>query len=161
MKVTRKQGKIEDLRIAIAEIDGAQSRVGWFPGAVYEGGQPVAGIAAVQEFGNAIIPPRPFFRTTVIAKSDEWRNTVKQLAAAAMRGNIQPDHVMDALALAAEGHVRQAIIDVQSPPLKPGTIYARKRRLADGGKGASASIGKPLVDTGIMLATLTSEVTKK
>lgn len=160
MKVTRKAGKIDALRHAVKGLDGAQGRVGWFPSAKYEGGQPVAGIAAVQEFGSPArgIPPRSFFRTTAVEKRDEWAKTAADLARAAAQGKVKPDNVMELLTLAAGGHVRATITKISDPPLKDATVAARKRRLADGGKGAKASIAKPLVDTGIMLATLSYEV---
>lgn len=163
MRVTRKAGKIDALRQAVKGLDGAQGRVGWFPSAKYEGGQPVAGIAAVQEFGSPArnIPPRSFFRTTATEKRESWAHTVEQVSRAAAQGKIEPGRVIEAVALAAEGHVRETITKIQSPPLKTATIDARKRRLANGGAGAQATIAKPLVDTGILLNTLTSETGKK
>lgn len=163
MKVTRKAGKIDALRHAVAGLDGAQGRVGWFPSAVYEEGQPVAGVAAVQEFGSAAqgVPPRLGMRATARARGPEWKRTVEQVSRAAAQGKVAPGQVMDALTLAAEGHMRATITKVTAPPLKPATVAARKRRLANGGAGAKASITKPLVDTGILLNTLTSETEKK
>lgn len=163
MRVTRKAGKIDALRHAIDGLNGAQSKVGWFPSAVYEGGQPVAGVAQVQEFGSPArgIPPRLGMRTTATEKRDDWKHTVENLSRAAVQGKIEPDKVAEGIAMAAEGHIRETITKVTSPPLKQSTVDARKRRLANGGKGAQASIAKPLVDTAILLNTLSSETTKK
>lgn len=160
MKVTRKAGKIEALRQTIDALDAGVGRVGWFPSAVYEGGQPVAGVAFVQEHGSTkrSIPPRPFMRPTATEKRSEWAKTVGQLTKAAAQGKIAPENVMQGLTLAAEGHVRATITKISAPPLAESTVEARKRRKANGGKGAQASIAKPLVDTGILLNTLTSEV---
>lgn len=163
MRVTRKAGKIEALRQAVKGLDGSQSRVGWFESAVYEGGQPVAGVAVVQEFGSPArgILPRLGMRSTAEEKRQEWAKTAEQLSRAAALGKIAPNQVMGAVAMAAEGAIRQSITKVTAPALKQATINARKRRLADGGKGAKASIAKPLVDTGILLNTLTSETVQK
>lgn len=163
MKVTRKAGKIEALRQTIKSLDGTQVRIGWFESAVYEGGQPVAGVAMVQEFGSPKmnVPPRSFFRTTAAEKQGEWAKTTEQLTRASAQGKIAPDNVMEALSLAAEGHVRTTITQIMDPPLKQSTVDARKRRLANGGAGAKSSIEKPLVDRGILLNTLTSQVIKK
>ncbi len=163
MRITRKAGKIEALRQTVKALDGSQSKVGWFPSAVYESGAPVAGVAHVQEFGSPArgIPPRLGMRNTATEKRQEWAKTAETISRAAAQGKIEPDRVMEAVAMAAEGHVRETITKVTAPALKQATIDARKRRLANGGKGAQASIAKPLVDTGILLNTLTSETTKK
>lgn len=163
MRVTRKAGKIEALRQAVEGLDGAQGRVGWFESAKYEGGQPVAGVAYVQEFGSPArgIPPRLGMRSTATERREEWKGVVEKISRAAAQGRVAPGQVMEALTMAAEGHMREAITKVTSPPLKQATIDARKRRLANGGAGAQASIEKPLVDSGILLNTLTSEVEKK
>lgn len=171
MRVTRKAGKIEALRQAIDGLDGAQGRVGWFASAVYEGGQPVAGIAHVQEFGSPAkgIPPRLGMRATAREKQEQWKHTVEDISRATAQGKVAPGKVMEALTMAAEGHVRETITKVTAPALKQATIDARKRRLADKGKSVTgkkggagvAGIAKPLVDTGILLNTLTSETEKK
>jgi phage gpG-like protein len=162
LKLTRKAGKIEALRETIKGLDGAQARVGWFPSAMYEGNKPVAGIAAVHEFGSPSrgIPPRPFMRPTATEKRSEWKQIAAQLTKAAANGNIAPSDIMDAVAQAARGHVNVTITKLTAPALKKATIDARKRRQKDGGKSAEASIEKPLNDTGYMLATLSYEVTK-
>lgn len=163
MKVTRKAGKIEALRQTVKGLGGAEGKVGWFESAKYEGGQPVAGVAMVQEFGSPKmgVPSRSFFRSTASEKRNEWAKTTEQLSRAAAQGKIAPGDVMEALALAAAGHVRETITKITAPELKQSTIDARKRRLANGGAGAKASISKPLMDRGILLNTLTSQVSKK
>lgn len=159
MKITRKAGKIEALRQTVETLNEAKGRVGWFPSAKYEGGQPAAGVAFVQEHGSAkrSVPPRPFMRPTADEKRAEWAKTAGDLTRAAAQGKLAPGNIMPALTLAAEGHVRATITKISEPPLADATVEARKRRLANGGKGAKASIAKPLVDTGLLLNTLTSE----
>jgi hypothetical protein len=163
VKITRKAGKIEALKQAVKTLDGSEGRVGWFSSAVYEGGQPVAGVAYVQEYGSTKrgIPPRPFMRSTVTEKQGEWAKTMGELTRAAANGKIDPKNITELLAMSAGGHVRATITKLADPPLKQGTIDARKRRLANGGARAKASIAKPLVDTGIMLNTLSCEVAGK
>lgn len=167
MRITRKAGKIDALRQAVAGLEDAQGRVGWFESAKYGDGAPVAGVAAVQEFGSPAqgIPPRLGMRTTARKKQDEWRGIVKQVSRAAMQGKVAPEQVMEALTMAAGGHMAAQISKVVAPALKDATVAARKRRLADkgasvkGDKGGAgiAGITKPLVDTGILLATLSYE----
>jgi hypothetical protein len=146
------------LAVAVKGLNGAQAKVGWFPSAKYEDGTPVALVAVVQEFGSPTkgIPPRPFMRTTAAEKKAEWSRDAHVLSKADVNGQLQPGAVLDGLAQKAEGDVRQTISKVLSPPLSERTIQARKRRHS---KGKASS--KPLVDTGIMLNTLTSQVGKK
>lgn len=160
MQVKRDSKGSDTLKTAIAGLDGSKSEVGWFPSARYPSGAPVAGIAYIHEHGSSVnkIPPRPFFRPTVAEKQQEWSATAAKIAKAVMAGALDPKAVPEAVALAAEGHVRRYISRLTTPPLNPKTVAARKARLANGGKGAQASIAKPLVDTGLLLATLTSSV---
>ena len=159
MRVTRKEGKIAALKQAVRTLDGAQGRTGWFPSAVYETGAPVAGVAYVQEFGSPAkgIPPRLGMRATATEKRQDWAKAAEQISRAAAQGKVPAENVMPLVCLAAEGAVREHITKVNEPALKQSTVDARKRRLANGGKGAKSSIAKPLVDTGILLTTLTSE----
>lgn len=143
---------------AIKGLRKAQGRVGWFPSAVYEDGTPVALVASVQEFGSPSkgIPPRLGMRTTQIEKQGEWREVSAEAARGVMNGTVAPEHLMEAICLKAEGDLREHITKVQTPALKPATIRARQRRSASG-----EASSKPLNDTGYMLATLTSETSKK
>lgn len=158
-KVTRQPGPgSRNLRAAIAGLDGAQARVGWFESSKYESGVPVALVAVVQENGSATkgIPPRPFMRPTAIEQAGPWREASKAMSQAVIHGQMKPEGVLEGLAQKAEGDIRRTISKVLSPPLKPATIAARARRHS---KGKASS--KPLVDSGILLNTLTSQVSKK
>lgn len=138
--------KFEKVLAEIAHKIGpaARLRVGFLEGATYPDGKPVGMIAAIQDFGapGAGIPPRPFFRNMIAAKSPEWPAAIAGLLK-------QTDYdVARALKLAGEGiagQLRQSIIDTNTPPLAESTI----RR-----KGFS----KPLVDTGHMLNSVDYEV---
>lgn len=159
MKVERKPGGAgQALRAAAEALNTATGKVGWFPSARYENGTPVALVAVVQEYGSTKrgIPARPFMRTTQQERAPEWKENAHQLATAVAKGKLPPEGLMEGLTMKAEGDVRRAISQVLSPPLAERTIEARKRRHS---KGKASS--KPLVDTGYMLNTLTSQVTKK
>lgn len=195
MKVTRKAGKIDAIRLAIVGLDATEAKVGWFESARTEDGKPVAGIAAVQEFGSTkrSIPPRPFFRTTAEEKQQDWARLAGRIAKKVMLGEMGPDAVAEAMAQTAEANVRTKIGKIRTPPLSIITLLARKYRkdfnknrkkqmangptqeykmsgkvigmladkINDGPPDVSGVSTKPLVDTGYMLATLTSQVTKK
>ena len=128
------------LRKRLSEIargldKAAKVRIGFLENATYPDGKPVAMIAAIQEFGAPArnIPPRPFFRQMIAAKSPEWPQAIADLAvstdydAAAMLGQTGE---------AIAGQLRESIVNLTEPPLAPATV-ARK--------GSE----KPLIDSGI------------
>ena len=162
MKVARKGGQRAAVTQLVKAMDGAEGRVGWFESAKYADGKPVAGIAYVQEFGSAArsIPPRSYFRTTAEGNRNQWAKDVEAMSRAAARGKFDPNNIMEGICLAAEGQVRATITKLWSPELHKKTVAARVRRMASG-RPPKMGIKKPLVDSGLLLATLTSQVTKK
>jgi hypothetical protein len=119
-------------------------RVGFLEGATYPDGKPVAMIAAIQEYGapRAGIPPRPFFRRMIAAKSGEWPAAIKQLL---IDNNYDARAALEQAGIAIEGQLRQSIIELVDPPLAQSTIDR---------KGSS----KPLVDSGHLLRSVDHEV---
>ena len=119
-------------------------RVGFLENATYPGGTPVAMVAAIQDFGapRAGIPPRPFFRNMIAAKSGEWPDAIAGL----LRENGM--NAVAALNVAGQriaGQLQESITNTNSPPLAASTI-ARKGH------------SKPLVSTGRMLNSISHEV---
>lgn len=154
------------LKAAIKGLKGAQARVGWFESAQYPDGTPVAGVASVQEYGSAkkSIPPRLGLRATKEDKKSEWAGVANTLAKKVVNGVIPPPGLMDGIGAKAAGDFRRHITQVQSPALAAATVRARASRYASAKKGKAKSLplslAKPLVDTGILLNTLTFETTK-
>lgn len=154
---------------------GASLKVGFLSGATYPDGTPVAMVAAIQEFGapRARIPPRPFFRDMIAAKSKEWPSAIAGLLVS------NKYDARATLAIAGEaiaGQLRESIIRTDSPPLSPVTLMLRKmrsenpdlvvsgktvgeaaRRVAAGESTSGAST-KPLVDSGHLLQSIDFEV---
>lgn len=122
-------------------------QVGFLSSATYPDGTPVAMIAMIQEFGApaAGIPPRPFFRNMIAAKSPEWPDAIASLL---REHNYDLAKVFALAGEAIAGQLRQSIIDTNSPPLAPSTI-ARK------------GFAKPLVDTGHMLQSVDYRVSRR
>jgi hypothetical protein len=117
-------------------------RVGFLEGATAPNGDSIPLRAALNEYGHGAVPPRPFFRNMVAAKSDEWPETI----AAALKANDYD--AQKALALAGEGikgQLEQSIVDLTSPPLAASTI-ARK------------GFDKPLIEHGDMLRAVDYEI---
>jgi hypothetical protein len=185
----------QQISARIKELDGVETRAGWFESSKYEDGTSVAEVAAVQEFGATIahpggtpykigpdgraifvtkadgaglpvtqahtivIPPRPFMRPTADREKNNWLTIMYDGAKAIVRGAATGIQVMDALGSRAAGDIAKSIVAVTSPPLKPGTIAARRRALTD--KITIGSLDKPLVSSGIMLDTVSHTVGKE
>lgn len=145
----------------VGALAGVEGQVGWFESAKYPNGMPVAYVAAIHEFGHAAggIPPRPFFRPTIAAQTGEWSRQFGRAATAVANGKIEPVPAMTQLAALAAGDVADAISKLTTPALKESTVNARRRKRAD--KKTTGGLTKPLVDTGIMLTTLTYQVEAK
>ena len=134
------------------------AKVGWFPGSVEEDGTPCAEAAATNEFGDPAqhIPPRPFIRPTVATRQAAWAEQIAKGCKGVVKGRITTREVLEAVGMMAAGDIRKAIADVTSPPLAELTIEKRMARLSSTER--TASIEKPLIDTGTMMATLTNTV---
>lgn len=159
MKIVRQvtpAGK--QLKIALKNLEGKVGKVGWFEKSKYENGTPVAFVATIQEYGYAAgnIPPRPFMRPTIEKQENQWRKVAMNGAKSVLAGKATAGDVMEAIGLKAAGDIRKTISLIQTPPLSPRTIAARLRRRAD--KKTVGLLTKPLIDTGIMIGTLTNTV---
>ena len=135
----------------IAKLGNGHVDIGFMEGATYpatkDGDKPlsVAQVAFWNEFGTATAPPRPFFRRMIAAEQSHWAKDVTVLTAKTQGNGAQVLHMMGAL---IEGELKKSINDFVSPALSPNT---RK-------KSAKAGFDKPLIDTGHMLNSITSEV---
>jgi hypothetical protein len=141
-----------------SQIKNASAKVGFLGGMHEDGKTPVAYIASVHEFGVASkgIPPRPFMRPTVAEQKQEWASIAERGALAIARGNATTIDVLEAIAQTAAGDVRKTISKIQSPALSENTIKARQRKMANGKK--VGNLTKPLVETGLLLASVSHEV---
>jgi hypothetical protein len=161
----------------LAAMDGVTGKVGWFESAQYPDGTPVAYAAAINEMGSPrnSIPARSFFRSTAAEQDGKWKETANTVSSMILEGKITPQQGMEILCLKAEGDVAAKIASITSPPLSPITLGARKyrqqgktvtgatigeiaRKLKDGTLDISGVSDKPLVDSSLMINTLTSTV---
>lgn len=152
MTVTRSGGALATLTAALKELDGIEGKTGWFESNNYPGGQPVAYIATIQEFGTDRIPPRPFMRPAIADDGKKWLNTLGAAAGQVLKGNMSASDAMEITVLQAAADVGKHIDAVIAPPLAPATLERRRKR---GNQSA-----KPLEDTKQMLKTVTGVVAK-
>lgn len=160
-KVVRQTTNLGEKLKAALSAEKFQTKVGWIDGAKYEDGTPVAYVATIQEFGSAKnnIPPRSFMRSTAAERQQDWARLAESGAKAVMAGNASIEDVMSGLGQQAEGDIRKKITQIQTPALEDSTVKSRQRKLANGKKVGNLS--KPLVESGLMLASLSSTVEEK
>ena len=105
------------------------------------------------------IPPRSYLRVTIRKKRSVWQNFIKNAAKKIIAGEWTVEEALEAIGLKDAGDVRETITQIQEPPLAKATIAARKRRRAN--KKTTGLLTKPLIDTAIMLNSLTNVVKEK
>lgn len=155
MKVTRNQSMRVQLQAAMDEMRTKQVRVGWFDTAKYEDGTPVAYVATVQEFGSPKqnIPARPFMRPTVAENKQGWIKQLGQGGKLVFAGKLQYSQMIGQFGMQAAGQVAETIASVTTPALGASTLRARASRNASG-----QASNKPLVDTGLLIQSVSSQV---
>ena len=151
---------IEAIKRTLESIQKKEAKVGFFDTAHYPDGTPVAYVATIQEFGYGPIPPRPFMRPAQEQNKDKWLNGIARGVKQALDGKVDIVDVLEQVGMVAAGDVRKAIKAVTAPALADSTVAARKRRLSkrSAQKANPITISKPLVDTGLMIQSVTSAV---
>jgi hypothetical protein len=156
---------------------GGAVKAGFLASAKYPDGTQVALVAAVQEYGSPAngIPPRPFMRTTVREKSPQWAKTAAEMMVAT---DYDVEKTLNLLGTEMADDIREAIVDLTAPALSEVTLLLRAmkaknpslkvgrrvvweaiRRVKAGERsGLSGAAAKPLVETGHLLASVSSEV---
>ena len=127
-------------------LNDKKVRVGFIDGATYPDGTPVAMVAAIQNYGApaAGIPPRPFFSNMIEEKSPGWGEKAKRLL---RHTGGDGDAALTLLGEGIAGQLRASIVATNEPPLKPETIRRK-------------GFEKPLVETGLMLGSIDSELSE-
>ena len=161
-------------------FDGMVAQVGIPVGPKYaedRGGQDVATVAAIQEFGApaAGIPARPFIMPTVKAEKSKWRKIIATGVKKVVKGTATAFDVLDMVGIQAESDMKTMVKSIDSPALSPVTVILRKWRSA--GRQIDASVveearsaisrgadpgsdNKPLNDSGVLIASIGHAVNK-
>ena len=149
-----KQLNLDKIKVALErvpdEFEGMVAQIGFPSGINYEDGTSVAYVAAIQEFGAPAvnIPPRPFIQPTIRAKKKYWSDVLAAQIPKVVMGKMTAFDALDLVGMTAAAGIKETISKITAPPLKPATI---KR------KGSA----KPLIDTGLMLASVQNAVNKE
>lgn len=134
--------QVEEALKALAERLKGKTRVlvGVPKGAgVYEDGLTIATIAAVNNFGSADgkIPPRPFLQPAINKGAPEYQRLAEVMIPKVLSGEMTMKVLLEQMGSLAEGHVKQEITDLNTPPNAQSTIDK---------KGSDS----PLIDTGAL-----------
>lgn len=162
---------------SLAALESVTGKVGWFESARYPDGTPVAAVAYWQEVGvpSQNIPSRSFMRSTSIEQDVKWKEVSAKVSVRVLDGKMTAAQAMEVITLQAEGDIAAKIASIQSPPLSPITLGARKFRskgkpvtgrtigeiaaLLKAGKLDTSGVStKPLVDSALMVNTLSHTV---
>ena len=117
-------------KIAANASKAATLSVGFLADSTYPDGTSTAMVAAVQEFGapKVGIPPRPFFRNMVAAKSKEWPKAVGELL---KDNDFDAEKTLGQTGEAIKGQLQDSIINTNEPPLSPVTVMLRGMKSND------------------------------
>ena len=116
--------------------------------------EPVAPYAAANEFGTSRIPSRPFLRSTVDAKKDEWSDYLGR----AISAGATPRQAVERTGERMVADVQETIESNMPPANAPGTI---RRKLRQEDKGGGLMHAGTLIDTGSLRRSIAFEVEAK
>lgn len=177
--VTLKGG--DKFALALADIaknvqKAASVNVGFLGDVTEEDGTNTAMIAAIQEFGapSKGIPPRPFFRNMIAAKSPEWPAAIGDLLIA---NGYDAAKTLGQTGEEIAKQLQVSISEISEPPLSPVTVmlrgmrrqarykdkpfwelFAEAKSRVEAGQTNYGASEKPLVDTGTLLGAVHYEV---
>lgn len=138
----KKVGSLANALKKYSEMN-ASVRVGVLENATYPDGTPVAMVAFWNEYGTKTSPVRAFFRTTVSDQKKNWVLSVQNL----MKMHDDPKKVMGLIGEHMRGQIVQSINTWTDPPNAPYTV-------------AMKGFNKPLVEHGIMMRSISYEVSE-
>lgn len=165
------EAKLKEIARKVA--NAATVRVGFLEDATYADGTSVATIAAIQNFGAPArgIPPRPFFSDMVEKESPGWGDS---FATILTDTGYDVQTSLGLMGAEIEGQLRQSIVDTNAPANSPVTLLLKDRfphregmtfadvlqarRDVAAGIVAGGSNSNPLVWSGVMLQSVSSEV---
>jgi HK97 gp10 family phage protein len=124
-------------------LDKAVSvEVGFMEGATYPDGTSVPLVAALDEFGTAKSPPRPFFRNAIAQNSAKWP---KNLATALRAMNYDTAKALDLVGQEIQEELQDSIRSNTPPPNAPATVEKK-------------GFDRTLIDSSVMLNSVTHRV---
>lgn len=159
-------------------------QAGWFENSRYKDNTPIAGVAAIQNYGahirvsekykkylhyigihlkkdkgEFIIPPRPFMdNARARVEGQEGKKKLLQEFLLVFEGKQTMEQAAKHLGLWLQGVIQEEIKKIQYPALSGMTIEMRNKKYISKSKNKST---KPLRSTGLMFETVQNKVTMK
>jgi len=178
-QIPGESGKL--LESALKKLQDKICKVGWiekskYPSTKYQKNPAfVAEVVVSNEFGNPSknVPARPFMRPTIVREENAWKKIGSDGAKKLLKNQLKLEDILDAIGAKSSADIKKTISQIWSPSLKLSTIRnriskysespdlaqsTRKSRKEKLKKFVPAGLYKPLIDTGLMLATLTYKV---
>lgn len=105
----------------------------------YEDGLTYATVLAVNNFGSAdgLIPPRPALQPAIEKGAPQYQRLAELMIPKVLSGQMEMHMLLEQMGQLAEGHVKQEITDLRTPPNAASTI-------------AKKGSDNPLIDTGAL-----------
>lgn len=155
--MARHERKI-DLNKLIKGLKNKSVEMGFFETARYTDGTPVASVAVVHELGSVKkgIPPRSFLNPALEGNRKKYASVIAQGVKSAIAGKISVIQLLGQVGEFAVGDIKKEISEIENPKLQESTLRARDRRHYSG-VGSS----KPLVDTGVLIESVSYRVSEK
>jgi septum formation inhibitor MinC len=108
--------------------------------------------------GVIVIPPRPFFGPALIKNAQKFNNMLLLGSKQVLEGEKTIEKVFRELASETRNSIQKEIKLVTSPPLSEATIKKRLSRRKN--KTVTGTLTKPLIDTRVMIRTVSYRVNK-
>ncbi len=122
---------------------------------------PVAVVASKHEYGDGV-PQRAFLRPTVDANRGEYATIEGKVIGKVIDGTMKLDQALGIVGIKVAVDVKQAITDLDSPPLAESTIERKVAKAsylsASKQQSYKESGANPLIDTGHMRQSVTYDV---
>ena len=139
----------QQLRLAIENVVKVRggAKVGWFQNAKYANGTSIAQVAVINEYGgivnNSAIPARPFMRTAFQNHNKEWGAIIANVLKRGDYSNTK--QALEIGSIRASSDIQDSILNGNWIPNAPLTVKIK-------------GFNRPLIDTSIMLKTVTYEI---
>lgn len=147
---------LEQMVKNLRRMNGQKIEWGIFDDAIHPNPRGEDRLAVIAQWVNdghdMNVPPRPFFDNAIQDNYKDVRRLIKNTQRRVLRGTLRPEAKIKMIAEKMASDLKQSIIDLDSPPLRPTTIAARQSR--------GIASDDPLIETGALLNAVRYKITK-